>query len=298
MNDKKITFIDLFAGGGGLSEGFISQGSFQPIVHVEMNKHAAMTIRTRICYHYLQQNDNIDLYRMYQRGEISRDELFDSMPEGLLDTVINKEISNETTDEIFSSIDSIMHKNSMDSVDIIIGGPPCQAYSLLGRARDKNGMVDDHRNFLYKQYVRFIEKYKPKLFVFENVLGILTANEGITLNDLVEKLEAQGYCVERKVLNSHDFGVLQRRKRVIIIGWKKNLKLKYPEFDTDIYEGNVDEILSDLVELSPGETKNQYIDNPTEYLRWSNIRNENDILTCHECRMHNDRDREIYKLAN
>ncbi len=188
MNDKKITFIDLFAGGGGLSEGFISQGSFQPIVHVEMNKHAAMTIRTRICYHYLQQNDNIDLYRMYQRGEISRDELFDSMPEGLLDTVINKEISNETTDEIFSSIDSIMHKNSMDSVDIIIGGPPCQAYSLLGRARDKNGMVDDHRNFLYKQYVRFIEKYKPKLFVFENVLGILTANEGITLNDLVEKI--------------------------------------------------------------------------------------------------------------
>lgn len=295
MNDRDFTFIDLFAGAGGLSEGFVANGGFIPVAHVEMNPHAAMTLKTRTCYYYLRENNRLEEYRSYIRGEITREELFARMPVGMLDTVINREISDETTNEIFNSIDGILQNANIQNVDIIIGGPPCQAYSLVGRAVDRHGMKNDPRNFLYKKYIEFLKKYKPKMFIFENVPGILTASKGETFRNIISEFNEAGYTVDYRILDAADFGVLQHRKRVIIVGWQEELRLAYPEFQRVEVQATVNDILVDLIPLKRATENNVYISEPTKYLRESRIRLEDDILTHHECRFHNPRDIEIYK---
>ena len=92
-----------------------------------------------------------------------------------MNSVINLALSDENNPEIHKKIDSTFEKQE---VDLIIGGPPCQAYSLVGRARSKDGMKDDPRNHLYVQYAKYLKKYNPKMFVFENVLGLQSADGG------------------------------------------------------------------------------------------------------------------------
>ena len=130
MNYK---IIDLFAGAGGLSEGF-RRNKFDIIAHVEMDKDASYTLRTREAYYYCKEN-RLDYYNKYLKKEISREELYSKIPDHILNKVINKEISKNTIDDIFKDIDS-----KIDNVSIsgIIGGPPCQAYSIAGRARKKD----------------------------------------------------------------------------------------------------------------------------------------------------------------
>ena len=130
---KTLNYIDLFAGAGGLSEGFIRQG-FHPIAHVEMNKLACDTLTTRVAFHYLKANGIEKYYYQYLKEEIPREELLSHIPKSLLKSVINSEISDKTISDIFSSITEQV-KNKQ--VDLIIGGPPCQAYSIVGRARDQ-----------------------------------------------------------------------------------------------------------------------------------------------------------------
>ena len=167
------TFIDLFSGAGGLSEGFIRAG-FEGIAHVEMNKDACLTLETRAIYHYLKKKNKIGIYKQYLQGFITRNELIENcgIPQEVLKSVINREISDSTIDELFNIIDNRLKNRS---VDLIIGGPPCQAYSIVGRARDPNNMKKDPRNHLYLYYVEFLKKYQPKVFVFENVSGLLSA---------------------------------------------------------------------------------------------------------------------------
>lgn len=295
MNDRDFTFIDLFAGAGGLSEGFVANGGFIPVAHVEMNPHAAMTLKTRTCYYYLRENNRLEEYRSYIRGEITRDELFSRMPAGMLDTVINREISDETTNDIFNSIDGILQNANIQNVDIIIGGPPCQAYSLIGRAKDPDNMRNDPRNFLYRQYIRFLTHYRPRMFIFENVPGILTAGNGETFRNIIREFNEAGYTVEHRIIDASDFGVLQRRKRVIIVGWQNQLQLRYPEFERVEFHATVNDILEDLVPLERATVNNTYVLEPNNYLIESGIRCHDDILTHHECRFHNPRDVEIYR---
>ena len=81
-------------------------------------------------------------------------------------------------------------------MDFIIGGPPCQAYSLAGRVKDKNGMRDDYRNYLFESFVELVKIYKPKGFIFENVLGILTAKPGGKLiTERIKNFEEIGYSI-------------------------------------------------------------------------------------------------------
>ncbi|NCQ13320.1 MAG: DNA cytosine methyltransferase [Flavobacteriales bacterium] len=292
-------FIDLFAGAGGLSEGFIRAG-FSPIAHVEMNKDACDTIKIRTAYHWLKENKKTEIYNDYLKSETkNKKELWKHVPENLINSVINKEISENTLPEIFNSIDKELNGNK---VDLIIGGPPCQAYSIVGRAR--KDMESDPRNHLYKHYVKFLEKYNPNMFVFENVPGILSAKNGEYLNKIFKAVKNAGYEVAippKNHLNAKDFGVLQDRKRVIIIGWKKELNLKYPEFETT--ENNfqiLKDLFSDLKPLKNGQgTLNAvaYTTQPTEYLKQTNIRNGLEFVTQHIVRPNNDNDLEIYQIA-
>lgn len=209
---SELKFIDLFAGAGGLSEGFVRKG-FVPVAHVEMNKDACDTLRTRIAYHWLKENNRVDEYYDYLKQTITRKELWDKVPNHLIKSVINTEISEETLPKIFEQINTELGESK---VDLVIGGPPCQAYSVAGRVR--KDMTNDPRNHLYKHYVEFLKKYQPKMFVFENVPGILTAKNGQYLDLIFEAVRDAGYELDKKVLNAQDFGVLQDRKRVIITG--------------------------------------------------------------------------------
>ena len=297
--DNKFTYIDLFAGAGGLSEGFIRAG-FHPVAHVEMDNYASLTLKTRLVYHHLKATGKETIYTKYIKGEITRDEFYANIPEILMDSVINMEINDQTLEQIFKKIDSLLNVTGVEKINVIAGGPPCQAYSLVGRARDPYGMEHDPRNYLYKFYVKFLKKFRPEIFVFENVPGLLSAGNGKLWEDVKEYFKKANYDINYKLLNAHDFGVLQNRKRVIIIGWKKGLNFKYPDFEKDHYveKYHVAEIFSDLPPLQPGERIfiGEYISKPTEYLRKYGIRTEKDILTLHITRNHNPRDREIYRF--
>ena len=155
-------FLDLFAGAGGLSEGFIQAG-YTPVAHVEMDVAACYTLKTRAAFHWLQANGDIELYNQYLRGEMTRNEFYAHIPQTVLDTVLNYEISDDTIPEIFTKVDHLLDG---EELDLIIGGPPCQAYSLAGRSRSETKMVGDKRNYLYRHYAEFLRKYRPKYFVF------------------------------------------------------------------------------------------------------------------------------------
>jgi DNA (cytosine-5)-methyltransferase 1 len=292
-----MNFIDLFAGAGGLSEGFIRHG-FEPVAHIEMDANASQTLKTRAAYHYLNKSGKLKIYHGYLTNEITRDELYETVDPMVLSKVMNREISNETIDEIFQTIDESLRVQGTVEIDVLIGGPPCQAYSLVGRARDPYKKEHDPRNYLYQQYVKFLEKYKPKLFVFENVPGILTAGKGKLFEDVQKIMDEAGYNIEARILDASNFGVLQRRRRVILIGWIKGSDLSYPEFEAHNHNYLVSDLLGDMPPLYPGETKDfLYINKQSEYLEKYKIRTSNDILVQHISRIHNAHDREIYKLA-
>lgn len=292
-------FIDLFAGAGGLSEGFIRRG-FTPIAHIEMDKYAALTLKTRAAYHYLKKNEQLASYSDYLFKKISQEELYESIPDTEADAVINMEISDNTIEFLFQEIDDSLTKLSgqKNTVDVLIGGPPCQAYSLVGRARDPYGKEKDPRNYLYKQYVKFLDRYKPRIFIFENVPGILNAAKGKLFEDVQSIMREAGYNITAKTLNAADFGVLQQRKRVILIGWKDELNYEYPKFKPISQSYMVRDLLGDLPPLQPGNERNYYYEkDPSQYLSDFGIRNEHDILTQHVARVHNENDREIYNTA-
>jgi DNA (cytosine-5)-methyltransferase 1 len=286
-------YIDLFSGASGLSEGFIRQG-FLPIAHVEFDKAACFTLKTRVAFHYLSGAGKEDLYYSYIKGDISRDQLYALIPQALLNSVIHAEIGKENK-RIFQTIDDFLGENS---VDLIIGGPPCQAYSKIGRAVLKN-KKDDHRTTLYIQYGRFLKKYRPKIFVFENVPGILNAAKGQYFKNLQKYYKRLGYRVEAKLLNAYDYGVVQNRIRVIIIGWQKDLIFNYPEIPSVNKKYFRDDIFYDLPAIKPGESSrvHNYTNTINEYLQKTSIRNGVDFVSQHITRLHNIRDLAIYRLA-
>ena len=193
-----MNFIDLFSGAGGLSEGFIKAG-FNPIAHVEIDSHACNTLETRLVYHKLKAENKFGHYCDYLQNRISREDFIENFGNSeLSDSVLNIGIGGKNNNTIFKAIDKLAANNE---VDLIIGGPPCQAYSLVGRSRDAEGMKDDPRNFLYKEYAKFLKNYKPKVFVFENVLGLKTANNGLYLKNMISYFKRIGYNVSIKNRN-------------------------------------------------------------------------------------------------
>ena len=281
---KKYNFIDLIAGCGGLSEGFYKQ-NFNALAHVEINPVACKTLRTRM-KHYGYENAD--------------------------ESVLELDITSEDV------LERIENAVKGQEVDIIIGGPPCQAYSSLGRAKDENAMQDDPRNYLFESYVKVLNKYLPKFFVFENVTGMLTAkiNGEHIVNKIVEAL-SENYKVKFdpkiNVLNSANYGVPQIRKRVIIIGVRKDIDIEPEEmyagitkthYDPEMCEDErnelikyvtVREAIEELPAVRPGEGEQeiQFVSKKNnEFLK--RIASNENILRDHVARNHNDKDIERY----
>ena len=302
-----LKYIDLFAGAGGLSEGFIRAG-FQPVADIEMNPDAANTLKTRLVYWYLRNNENLSSYYSYLRGKITRDELYALVPEDILSTVLNYKMSENNLKEIFKLIDDKLQKLGEDKhVQLIIGGPPCQAYSLVGRAKQRrleesahengNQVVDDERKYLYILYCRFLKHYKPDMFVFENVPGLLSMDNGQHWGAIQNMLLSAGYIIKFKELNAKDFGVPQERKRIIIIGWRRGTRYNYPLFQQAKANWTVSDILAGLPPIQAGEESKSYLCGRKKKYVTEHLWTTGDVLTWHVARPHNVQDREIYRLA-
>lgn len=192
---KKPIVIDLFAGCGGLTEGFANAG-FDVIAAVENDKYAAATYRTN-------HPDTVLLEMDIRDGEVIEE----------LDAVIRGR-----------------------EVDVIIGGPPCQSFSIIGRAKDPENMEKDPRNKLVDRYAEIVDYVQPKFLMMENVPGILNAKFGKVYDRLRSKLRRMGYIVHSEKLNAAHYGVPQLRNRIIFIGNR-----------IGIGEGEREEILSEIL---------------------------------------------------
>ncbi|WP_109104007.1 DNA cytosine methyltransferase [Aggregatibacter segnis] len=290
-------FLDLFAGGGGLSEGFIRAG-FTPVAHIEADAAACFTLRTRQAYHWLKKNKNLSIYKDYLNNKISRDEFYASVPEKEIDSVINAFIDKNSLPNIFKKINSIEDGN----IDLIIGGPPCQAYSIIGRAQ-KN-MQTDPRNNLYIYYAEFLKKYSPKYFVFENVTGLLTAknsNGELYFDKMKQLFESIGYHIEYSILSAEEYGILQNRKRIILVGKKDHSSSKsfYPFPVKSKINAKVYDLLRDLPSIKAGEGSPYPMKTSSNYSNWlieANIKSDLPV-TWHQARPNTIQDLEIYKLV-
>lgn len=136
-----------------------------------------------------------------------------------------------------------------DTIDVVIGGPPCQGFSIAGNIGRK--FIDDPRNRLFKEFVRVVKVIKPKFFVMENVARLYNHKKGETRNEIIKDFQKLGYKVECKILNSADFGVPQVRRRVIFIG-TMDIDIKFPTKNTEKYV-SVKEALSVYPKLKSGE---------------------------------------------
>lgn len=279
INNKTYTFIDLFAGAGGFAEGFY-QENFKALSHIEFDSDACKTLKERMKFYN------------YPKKEIEKIKSTDITDENIID-IIEDGVNN-------------------NSVDVIIGGPPCQSFSSQGKARDPNGMKCDPRNYLYESYIKILNYFKPKFFVFENVSGILSTKiNGKQIIDTIFKDMKENYkIIEDKnilLLNAADFGVPQERKRVIIIGVRKDLNIDVATIYKDLAEiakneetVTVHDAIGDLPKLYPGEGSEIIEHKPkiiNKYL--SKIRsNHLGTLHHHVARNHNELDKKRYKLMS
>jgi len=220
-----IYTIDLFAGCGGLTEGFRQTGLYDTIACVEWDKAPCDALRNHMKTKWnCQDADN-----RVMRFDIQR-----------TDELIKGWHDDEYGDSI--GLDKLVNLSG-HSVDLIIGGPPCQAYSVAGRIRDENGMRNDYRNYLFESYLKIVNHYKPKAFVFENVPGMLSARPGdgsVLIADIIYKqFSDAGYALiedlSKAIVDFTEYGVPQRRSRVILLGLRK-----------DYYGERVEDLLSDF----------------------------------------------------
>ncbi len=283
--EKKYNFIDLFAGCGGLLDGFMQSGLCNPVASVEWEKAPVDTL----------------VNRLKKKWEIDHAEestiLFDV----------------QRVDELFDGFDDIKYGKHIGltkligekTVDFIIGGPPCQAYSVAGRIRDNNYMRDDYRNYLFEYYLQIVSRIKPKLFVFENVPGMLSAMpDGTPIIDLIRRdISKTGYEIiedirKFAVLDASDFGVPQQRHRVILIGLSKEYfkgqdiqKLLRSFYDNLTHKYKKDKKVS--VEEAIGDL-------PPCYPLWSEKRPSHTVpktsISWHYSRFHSPRDAKIFQM--
>ena len=257
---SKLKVIDLFAGCGGLSLGFKEAG-FDVLGHIEIDNDCCETLSNN------------------------------ASPR---EAIINEDITDH------SSCLKQLKKSGINQIDGIIGGPPCQAYSIAGRNKDENKMDEDPRNFLFESFDYLLNKFKPNFFIFENVTGMLSAKPfGIDINEQIyESFKKSGYFVNKDfrscVFDMSEFGIPQKRKRVIIFGVRKFGNNNYREIVESFYlemnkikkkkNKTVKDAIGDLPKILPikqnGKISHKAISEFSE----------------HSPRFHNKRDIKIFKL--
>ena len=209
-----MNIIDLFAGCGGLLDGFLQTGLYTPIASVEWEQAPVNTLRKRLQDKWGEINPEQTVIRF----DMQR---FEELTGGFDDPDYGKSIG----------LDRIINQRQIDG---IIGGPPCQAYSVARRTHNKEQLRTDYKNYLFEYYLKIVERYQPHYFVFENVPGMLSAMpDGTPITELIKRdVESKGYEIienlrDYAVCDTSDYGVPQQRHRVILLGLNKKYFQKY-----------------------------------------------------------------------
>jgi DNA (cytosine-5)-methyltransferase 1 len=298
--EKKLTFIDLFSGCGGLSEGFLMSNNFHGLAHVEWELPMVKTLRNRLEKKWNHSKE--DSLKRVIHFDIQKTE-----------ELINGNWSDNSFQEFGSNNHHLITKVGLkgligrEKVDVIIGGPPCQAYSIAGRAQDKNSMKDDYRNYLFESFVKVVDAFSPKCFVFENVPGLLSACPGdISVPQRIyEAFNKIGYVIlnpdelKNAVFSANNFGVPQTRKRVIIIGMKagnetalKDVYKKLTNYSDKTKSSlSVKDAIGNLPKLKPLAKSSSKKTNSISH----EYEKESIKVMHHEPRFHNPRDINIFK---
>lgn len=290
-----IAVIDLFAGPGGLSEGFSSlsrdgQRVFAVRLSIERDEHAHRTLELRAFFRQFPQGQVPNAYYEYVRGLLMRDDLFSRYPreaQAACSEAWLAELGHESTSD--NLVDNRIHQALNGSNDwVLIGGPPCQAYSLVGRSRIKGKSVrkynKDPRHFLYRQYLRILARHAPPIFVMENVKGLLSATvkKELIFQRILADLAHPAHAIsdgsrtpleyrlvpvvnrtgnllgefepEDFVVRTEDYGVPQARHRIIILGIRSDI-IKEPHVLTHSKAPNIEDVIADLPALRSGLSK-------------------------------------------
>lgn len=192
------TAISLFSGVGGIDMG-LHQAGVETLVALDSDKYAAESLRANSTH--------------YETGIAGKDAPYDWV-------VIDEDIYEVPVDEVLEAAGT-------DDIDFVVGGPPCQTFSRSNEGYREG--TDAERGMLFKEFARFLREVEPKAFIFENVRGLVSANDGEDLEIIKEEFEKAGYTLNDEVLNAADFGVPQTRDRLFIIGFRNGEKPYFPE---------------------------------------------------------------------
>jgi DNA (cytosine-5)-methyltransferase 1 len=295
---ETYTFIDLFAGCGGLSEGFLQSGKYEALAHVEWEMPMITTLRNRL----------VEKWNHSEEDALKRVIHFDIQK---TEELIKGKWENETINSYSSTNHEVIKQKGLrgligkQKVNLIIGGPPCQAYSIAGRAQDKNSMKDDYRNYLFESFVKVVDEFKPEVFVFENVPGLLSAKPGNkpVTERIFEAFKEVGYeirkpeLLKKSVYTASELGVPQKRNRVIIIGVrtkdKIDLESLYTELDAlkkKLKPKNVHDAIGHLPKYRPLKTQKKENGKNISHKLVGDTK-----VKFHDSRFHNERDVRVFK---
>jgi DNA (cytosine-5)-methyltransferase 1 len=281
----KLNVIDLFAGCGGLMDGFLQSGKFKTLAAVDWEAAPVNTLMRRM--------------EQKWKYDVAEKRVFH------FDIQRTHELLFGFDDPHYGTGKGLVELVGDNEVDLVIGGPPCQAYSIAGRVQDEFGMQNDYRNYLFESYLKVVDCFKPKAFVFENVEGILSAKPGgIPIIDRIRvAFNEVGYDIvedlrKTSLLDTSYFGIPQRRKRVILFAVKKDRKGKsvIDEFYSSIEEYKTPLpttsklAFEGLPKLYP--SKDDDLKKNSHFIK---LNGSSEALN-HQPRFHNKRDIEIFGL--
>jgi len=247
-----MKIIDLFSGVGGLSQGFEWNG-FEPVVAIDF------------------WDDAIKTYNHNRKDKVG--------------------ISMDVTQFNDELLPNILKEHKIDG---IIGGPPCQGFSTarLSNATEKIGKINESRNHLYLEFFRTVNIVRPKFFLIENVRGLVSANKGAFVKDIIKRFGGIGYNVSYKILNASDYGVPQNRQRVFFVGLLEG-EFEFPEkFE---YKVSTKEAIMDLIQSNEKDVQKYSTPSKNEYQKL--MRNGKKTIKNHEVTIHNEQTTNVISMV-
>lgn len=262
-----------------MTDGFEQSGFFHTLACVEWDKSCHLTLGKRLKDKW----GYNDVEKRVLRFDIQRtDEL----------------LNGWKNDPDYGSHTGLAQLEDLKGIDVIIGGPPCQAYSIAGRIRDEHGMNFDYRNYLFESFIKIVDHFKPSAFVFENVPGILSAKPGgeSIVHRIQEAVTSIGYEITdnlklKALIDFSDYGVPQNRRRVIILGVNKNKINQDPKLALNDFYGN---LLPQHI-TPKKQTVYEAIGDLPRFPLLTNVSSQTNGILNHIPRKHSARDRLIFQ---